>query len=90
MRYAILLLAGFLLALFSTPVLAEDNYVLVIKDHQLSPQTLDIPAEQKVMIIINNLDDTPAEVESSDLDREKLLDPHNQSEIYIGPLDLGS
>ena len=50
-----------------------DDYALSIKNQSFTPQTLIIPANQKVKIIVKNLDTTPAEFESSDLDREKVV-----------------
>ena len=50
-----------------------DEYVLTLKDHHFSPKTLSIPAGQKVKLTIKNLDPTPAEFESSDLNREKVI-----------------
>ena len=67
---------------------AED-YVITIKDHQFSPQDLTIPAGQKVRITVKNLDATPAEFESSDLDREKVVGGNSEIIVFIGPLEAG-
>ena len=66
-----------------------DDYALSIKNQSFTPQTLIIPANQKVKIIVKNLDTTPAEFESSDLDREKVVTAGGQIDIYVGPLDPG-
>ena len=82
---------GFLLPLlsFSSPAHAED-YMLTLKDHQFAPQELVIPAGQKVKITIKNLDATPAEFESSDLNREKLVTANSEITVFVGPLEVGS
>jgi len=74
--------------LFSASSYAED-YVLTIKDHKFSPQELTIPAGQKVKITVKNEDSTPAEFESSDLNREKIVGANSQIVIFVGPVDAG-
>ena len=68
---------------------AED-YILNIKDHTFSPAELTIPAGQKVQITMKNLDATPAEFESSDLNREKVVSGNSKITVYIGPLSAGN
>jgi hypothetical protein len=68
---------------------AED-YVLTLKDHQFSPRELTVPANQKVKIIVKNLDDSAAEFESSDLNREKVVAANGEITVFIGPVDAGS
>ena len=75
--------------LFSAAAHAED-YVITIKNNQFSPKELTIPAGQKVKIIVKNQDATPAEFESSDLNREKVVSANNEIIVFIGPLDPGS
>jgi hypothetical protein len=75
--------------LFASSSYAED-YVLTIKDHQFSPRQLEIPAGQKVKITVKNEDETPAEFESSDLNREKIISAKSQIIVYVGPLSQGS
>lgn len=67
-----------------------DDYVITIKDNQFSPQELTIPADQKVKIVVKNLDATPAEFESSDLSREKVVSANSEIIINLGPLKPGS
>ena len=77
-----------LLILF--PVAARaDDYVLSLKDHQFTPAELVLPANQKIKLIIKNLDATPAEFESSDLNREKVVDANGAITIFLEPLDPG-
>ncbi len=77
-----------MLGLTLTGVAAHaEDYVLTIKDHQFSPAEMTIPANQKIKIIIKNLDSTPAEFESHDLNREKVVPANGQVSVFIGPLD---
>ena len=90
MRAPLISLTGLLLAFsFSMPANAE-NYVLTIKDNQFSPSELVVPAGQKIKLVVKNADPTPAEFESTDLNREKLVTGGNKIIIYIGPLDAGT
>jgi len=75
--------------LFSTFAHAED-YVLTLKNNQFSPKVLTVPAGQKVKITIKNQDATPAEFESSDLNREKVVAPNSEIVVFVGPLNPGS
>ena len=68
---------------------AED-YVLTLKDHKFSPQVLTIPAGQKVKITVKNLDSSPAEFESYDLNREKVVTANGQIVVFVGPVAAGS
>lgn len=69
---------------------ADDDYVLTLKDHKFSPQVLTIPAGKKVKIKVKNLDSAPAEFESYDLNREKIVSPGGEITVFIGPVDAGS
>ena len=53
------------------------------------PRELTIPAGQKVKIVVRNEDPTPAEFESSDLNREKVVGANSQIMLFVGPLDAG-
>lgn len=75
--------------LFSVAAHAED-YVLTLKNNQFSPKVLTVPAGQKVKITVKNQDATPAEFESSDLNREKVVGANSEITIFIGPLNAGS
>lgn len=62
---------------------------LRIRDHLFFPDTLVIPANQKVRIRIFNEDPTPEEFESFELNREKVIAGNSQTVIFIGPLKKG-
>src|SRR5262245_50288149 len=76
------------LLLWPVPVLADD-YGISIKDHQFVPADLTVPANQKVKVTIKNLDPTPAEFESYDLNREKVVGANSEIIVFIGPLGAG-
>ncbi len=85
-----LLLTVFGLALLTSIAARADDYMLILKDHQFSPLQITVPAGQKVKLIVQNQDPAPAEFESSDLDREKVVSGNSQIVVFIGPLNVGS
>ena len=73
-----------------TSVAAEEpGYTLVIKDHQFQPTEIEIPAGQKIALLVKNNDTTPEEFESTELRREKVVAGGEQITVYIGPLRPG-
>ena len=68
---------------------AEEEFTITIKDHRFEPLEIHVPANQKVKLVINNLDTTPEEFESHDLNREKIVTGGGKITIYIGPLRPG-
>ena len=71
-------------------VRAESNVINIqIQKGRFSPSEIDIPADNKVKFVIENLDDTPEEFESYDLNREVLIKPNSKASFYIGPLSSG-
>ena len=68
----------------ATPVIE-----LEIKDHLFHPSEIVIPANTKVKLVINNLDPTPEEFESYELNREKVINGNGKAVIFIGPLPPG-
>jgi len=78
------------LLLLSTLSLAErPKFTLTIKGHLFYPDQLVLPANTKVKLIVLNEDDTPEQFDSFDLNREKVIFPHSQGVIFIGPLAPG-
>lgn len=69
---------------------AVEEISLVIKDHKFIPDTVEIPAGQKVKLIIDNQDPTPEEFESHELNREKIIKGGKQGIVFIGPLEPGT
>jgi hypothetical protein len=80
---------GLLLA--AAPAWAEDpTFELSIRDHRFEPVRIEIPANQKVRLVVKNLDATAEEFESPDLKREKVIPGGRQAIIAIGPLAPGT
>ena len=69
---------------------AEDEYRLVIKDHQFSPKTLEVPSGKKIKLIVKNEDASAEEFESFDLNREKVVAGNAEITVFVGPLAPGS
>ncbi len=68
---------------------ADTDVTLQIKDHRFQPAEIVVPAGKKIRILVENLDTTPEEFESHDLNREKVIAGHGSTTIYIGPLPAG-
>ncbi len=68
---------------------ARDEFRIELKNNSFTPQTLLIPANKKIKLIITNKDNEPEEFDSFDLNREKVLFPNRPASIYIGPLNEG-
>jgi hypothetical protein len=60
-----------------------------IKDHLFFPAEVVLPANTKVKLMISNLDPTPEEFESYELNREKVINGNSKTTIFIGPLPAG-
>lgn len=70
---------------------AEDPvFHVTIQDHKFSPDTVTIPANTRVRLIIQNADPTPEEFESHELKREKIIPGNSSAAIPIGPLKPGT
>jgi Cupredoxin-like domain len=79
-----------LLLVVVTRAAAQDPaYTLVIKDHKFQPTEIEIPANQKITLIVKNDDPTPEEFESTELRREKVVAGGDQITVYIGPVKPG-
>jgi plastocyanin len=99
--YAVVV-GGLWLALASMPELApasndaapahpdKDGYVIEIQNLHFQPDTLKVPAGRKIKLEIRNLDRTPEEFESYDLNREKVVTGKGTIRVFIGPLKAGT
>ena len=67
----------------------ENSFVLTIRNHQFEPTELVVPASARVQLTIRNLDATPAEFESVELRREKVIAGNSEGVVNIGPLRPG-
>lgn len=75
---------------YSSNVIAGPPVIEIeIKDHLFFPSTVEIPANKKIKLLIKNLDPTPEEFESYDLNREKVIAGNRKVIIFIGPLAPG-
>lgn len=84
--------AFFAVILFSIsiPAYAEvPEYVIRIKEHRFIPAQFEVPAGQKVKLIVKNEDKTAEEFESESLRREKIVAGGKQIIVYVGPLKPG-
>ncbi len=68
-----------------TPVLEIE-----IRDHLFHPDSISIPADTKVKLVVYNRDPTPEEFESYELNREKVILGGRKANIFIGPLAPGT
>lgn len=69
---------------------AMPEVIVEIKNHLFSPQDVFIPANKKVRLIFINHDATPEEIDSFDLNREKVIFGSSKGTIYVGPLPPGT
>ncbi|MEO8157002.1 MAG: cupredoxin domain-containing protein [Betaproteobacteria bacterium] len=76
--------------LIAAPADAQEVFLIVIKDHRLIPAELQVPAGQKIKLLVDNQDPTPEEFESHSLNREKIIPGNTKATIYIGPLKPGT
>ena len=75
----------------ATPALADDELVvIVIKGGKFVPSEVTVPTGKKIKITVRNQDTKAAEFESSDLHREKVVQPGAEVTMFVGPLDAGS
>jgi plastocyanin len=70
-------------------VAADPEVSLSIRNNRFEPQEIRVPAGQKVRLVVKNLDGTPEEFESYELNREKVIAAGASATIYIGPLSPG-
>jgi len=62
---------------------------ITIKDHRFIPDTITAPAGKKLILVVDNQDNTAEEFESSDLKREKIVPPNAKVRIILAPLKSG-
>jgi plastocyanin len=68
---------------------ADFEATLAIRDHKFDPPELNVPAGTKIKLTVQNLDATPEEFESTDLNREKVVVGKGTITVLLGPLDAG-
>lgn len=67
-----------------------DEYTLKLHNHKFVPESLTLPANTKLTLIVQNDDDAAAEFESHDLNREKVIAAKGIVKILLGPLESGT
>ena len=83
-------IAFFAAALLSLPALAADHLAtIVIKDHKFEPAVLEVPADTRIKLTVDNQDPTAEEFESYDFNREKIIGGNKKALIFINPLEKG-
>lgn len=85
------LLSGFLVIelVCGNAKAALPEAVIEIRNHLFIPQSVTVPEGQKVRLVFINHDSTPEEIDSFDLNREKVIFGQSRGVIFIGPLPAG-
>jgi hypothetical protein len=78
-------------AAFAGAAVAEDEATFRIEfnDGVVAPQRLEVPANRRLVIELVNKGKSPAEFESRELRKEKVLAPDSSSSLVIRSLDPG-
>jgi plastocyanin len=84
------LAAALLFAVSSAAFAAgEPEFSVSIENHKFTPDRIEIPAGQKVKLLVENKDATPEEFESHTLKIEKVIPGKSKATIFVGPLKAG-
>lgn len=78
-----------MLASLGAVAAGEPEFQLALEGHKFAPDRLEVPAGQKVKLLVDNRDVTPEEFESEDLRVEKVIPGKSKGLIYVGPLKAG-
>jgi hypothetical protein len=68
----------------------ETGATLTVQNGRFEPSTLAVKAGVKIKLVISNKGTKPAEFESPELNREKVVPPGASVPVYIGPLAPGA
>lgn len=90
MRVALAALGLALLAPAGAAMAADSDYTLTIKDHRFTPETLEVPAGERIRLTVENADATTEEFESHALHVEKIVLGGKSITVTVGPLDAGT
>ena len=85
-RLAAAVAASLALSVFAA---GEPELALVIQNNKFTPDRLEVPANKKVKINIENKDATAEEFESHDLKIEKVIPGKSKGVVFVGPLKPG-
>lgn len=77
---------------FTETAIADDKpvYEIEIRDHHFVPDSIEIPADTRVKLVIRNKDASAEEFESYELNREVIIAGNSEGTVFIGPLDEGT
>ncbi len=67
----------------------EPEFSISIEGHKFTPSRIEVPVGQKVKLLVENKDPTPAEFESAALKVEKVIPGKAKATIFVGPLKAG-
>ena len=67
----------------------EATFRIEFRDGKITPQRLEVPARTRLRLQLVNAGDTPAEFESKELRKEKVLAAKSESVLVIRTLDPG-
>ncbi|HEX5380275.1 MAG TPA: cupredoxin domain-containing protein [Phenylobacterium sp.] len=82
------LLAGGASAADATP--EPHEVTLTLKDHRFTPDSVEVPAGQRIRIVLINQDAATEEFDSEDLQVEKDVTPNGKVSFVVGPLSAGA
>lgn len=85
-----ILLLLFLALPFSAFAAEKFTVELTINNGVFTPEVLNVPTKKIIRIKISNIGDQPAEFESTQLRKEKVLAPGASSVVVIAPLREGT
>ncbi|MFV9876147.1 MAG: cupredoxin domain-containing protein [Rickettsiales endosymbiont of Dermacentor nuttalli] len=77
------------LTISSLHIETKEEFVINLQNRIFTPSHITIPPNTKVKLIINNLDDSVEEFESTDLKKERLIPANSMISTTIGPLAPG-
>ena len=90
MRILPIALMGLLVAVGSATAEPEPRtVVLTLKNHQFTPETIEVAAGQRIRIDLINQDGATEEFDSQDLRVEKYVTPYGEISFFVGPLSPG-
>lgn len=73
----------------TTAFAAKTTYTTTLKDHKFSPDVIEVKANEKFILIVENQDKTVEEFESHDLHIEKIISGNSTGKFNIKALDAG-
>jgi hypothetical protein len=89
LRLPVALLAVGLCGATSATAEGDPSFKIEFKDGTVNPSRLEVPANRRIVLELSNIGETPAEFESLELRKEKVLAPGSSSSLVIRTLDPG-